>query len=724
MQQWQKRARVLVLVVAGGVAAAVFVTTRTREKAEPPKPIPREDPTAVVETSGAFLIQIKGARENFSIEAKKHLSYADGSSKLQGVKITSVRQGKTFVVTGDEAKVNADQSQIEVTGNVQLSATDGLEVTADSSTYNRGEGVVRAPGPITFKRGRLSGKGVDFSYDENRDLIGLSRETAIRIAPDNKGSDGADITAGSSLLARKEKFISLERAVHIVRPNQVIDADRGVADLTQDEQHLTGLELQGNARIAIPKAAAGELSAMSADVIDLTYAENSELIEKATLSNGASLRLAGEKGSPERELSAATIDLGLAADGATVTSLTARDNVDLKLPAPKGQASKGVRANSLVATGKSGAGLTSAVFTDNVEYRETGGTPPVQRVVTSRTLDTDLDGGLGAIREARFSGGVGFRDDSTQATAASMQYHVASGRVELRGNLKGAPPRVSNDEIVVDATTIDMDLDGPKLKATAGTEPVRTVMKPAKPGAKGTVMKTPRLMQQDQEVQGWSKELVYDGGKESKAEFTGAVRLQQKEMFIKADKVFLDGSTGNLIAEGTISSAFLVQDMNPDKKVRETTLANGFGKEMFYDEATRKVTYKSAARLDGPQGKLTARAIDLHLGMNGQDVERLEATGDVVLEEPDRITKGNHLNYRSEGQEYRMSGTKDKLVQMISRTDNDCQENTGNILTFSRATDSLRIDGQESSRTQSKDISCATAGLPPVKLDPGAAAPR
>lgn len=728
MLAWQKRARLLMLVIVAGVATTVFVTTRRREPPAAPKPAPREDPAAVAETSGAVIVEVRGARENFKIKAKKALSYPDGSSRLMEVEIESVRQGKTFVVKGDEARLGADKSHVEVTGNVHLSASDGLVVTAGSATHTQDEGIVRAPGPVAFKRGRLSGKGVDFSYDEKRDLIGLSDQAAITIAPDEKGANSADITAGSALLARKDKFIAFERAVHIVRPNQVIDADRALADLAADEEHLTGLDLQGNARITILSAAPGELTAMGGDVIDLTYADNSDLIQRARLSSAASLRIAGETGAPERTLAAQAIDIGVAPDGVTVTSLTARDNVALDLPAPKaalgrqGQPSKAIRADSLVATGKPVGGLTSAVFTDRVQYRETGGVPPVQRVVTSRTLETALNGGLGEIRSAHFAGDVAFKDGSTQARAANVRYHVASGKIELTGNVAKAPPRVKTDEIEVNAGYIEMTLDGPVVNAF---ESVRAVINPARPGPKSAdATKMPSLMQQDRPVNSTSDELIHSG--ESRSQFSGNAQLWQgDDTRIRADEITVSGKTGNLSASGSVESRFRVQSTNATTNQKDTTAARGHGQTMTYDEASRVITYNGAARLVGPQGDLTAKQIVLHLGENGQDIERLEASGDVTLKETDRITKGNDLNYVAKSQEYRVSGTRDKLVQMISRTDEGCKENTGDVLTFSKTTDALRIEGRETSRTESKNVGCAASGLPPrIKLDPGAPAPR
>ena len=92
-------------------------------------------------------------------------------------------RAKTYVAPGRRSRGGENQTDLDMKGNVRMRSSDGLEVTADSATYGQSEGIVRAPGPVAFKRGRMSGSGVDFSYDENRDLIGLSNDAKVKIAP-------------------------------------------------------------------------------------------------------------------------------------------------------------------------------------------------------------------------------------------------------------------------------------------------------------------------------------------------------------------------------------------------------------------------------------------------------------------------------------------------------------------------------------------------------------
>ncbi len=710
---WQKRVRLLLLVIVLGVGAAVFVTMRPREAPPPQAAVPRVDPAAVMESSGAFSVQVKGERETVTIRADKQLSYPDGSSRLLGVTVTSVRQGQTFVVTGEEARIGENQTNLDIKGHVRMRSSDGLDVSADSATYAQTEGIVRAPGPVTFKRGRMSGSGVDFSYDETNDLLALTDQSKVQIAGDKKGSQPIDITSGSAVLARRDQFVSFERAVHIVHGSQVINAESALGNLTESQEHLSGLELQGSARIETPNARPGELKLMAGDVINLTYYENSDLLQSAVVSGSSSLRIAGDQGAPERVLHAGNLEIGMAPDGTTVTSLTGRDSVVLDLPGAKGQPSKSVNSNALVASGAPGKGLTAASFTEGVEYRETGGTPPIKRTVTSRTLDTALNGSLGDIREAEFIGSVRLRDENggTAANAENMRYHVTTGQVELSGASAAGVPHVVNDQIVVDAARVEMTIEGSKMKATGGlTTPVRTVMQPVKAGATDG-RRTPGIMQPDRPINGVSAELMYTGGAASSAEFIGAAQLWQEAAKgeitrVKADKIAVDSKTGNLNALGSAISTMVVQDVNPTTKVRETSRSTGQGQEMIYEDALRKITYKTKATLIGPQGDLRGETIVLTLGANGQDIERLEAMDGVILKEVDRETRGDHLTYVASTSEYNMTG-KGKLVRMRRTTAEGCRLTEASLLTFSRSTDTLTVVGGDQTRTQtSSDTAC------------------
>jgi lipopolysaccharide export system protein LptA len=694
VQTWQRNARLSVVVVAVVVSAAVYLTGRRREPPPTPPSIARLDPAAVIESSGAFVRDVKGEKERFRVEAGQQLTYADGRTKLMHVKISVDRSGKTFVIVGNEAEVGDNQSSVVLKGQVHLTGSDGLTMNAEGASYSEGEGIVRAPGPVTFSRGTMTGKGVDFTYDRDRDTIGLADQTFITVAPDKKDTAGADIRAGAALLARKDGFMSFEREVHIIRGDQIIDAARAVADLTKDEKHITALDVNGAARIENAKATSGGVRTMAASNIKLAYAENTELVQRAVLAGGSTVKIAGEGDAAlDKTLGADSLEIGLGPDGSTVTSLTARDKVSLDLPAPSAQASKRIRSESLAASGDDKKGLTAAVFTDAVEYREFGGTPVVERLIRSRSLDAVLKNGFAEISDARFTGNVQFADGDMHAAAGDVRYKVGVGSVDLTGKLGNALPHVSNNQIIIDSGHIEMVLEGPKLTATEG--PVRAVLRAAKPGTGKDATRMPGLMQQDRDVNGSSDTLVYDGAHGSLAEFTGNARLFQGETLIQGQKVAIEGRTGNLRADGAVRSTVFVNDIDPDTNKPKPTLSAASGGAMQYDEATRRMSYETAAHMVSPQGDITAGKIDITFAPDSQDVKTLDAAGTVTLKENGRVTTGDKLLYVAEGEAYTMSG---KLVRMLEA---NCRESTGTRLAFDKSTDNLRIEGNDDSRTKS-----------------------
>jgi len=261
-----------------------------------------------------------------------------------------------------------------------------------------------------------------------------------------------------------------------------------------------------------------------------------------------------------------------------------------------------------------------------------------------------------------------------------------------------------------------MNVEGSKMKAYGESRRVQSIMFPAKPGAQGAP-RTPGLMKQDQPVNSVSRELVYSGGENSSIELTGTVMLVQgekSETQIKGDKVSIDGKTGNLLAQGSVISQMLVQDVNPTTKVKETTRSTGYGQQMQYEDALRKVTYTTKAHLVGPQGDLTGETIILTLGTNGQDIEQLEASGNVKMTESDRITIGDELTYVAAKEEYHVVG-KGRLVRMFKRAeDGACQRSDGNVLTFSRGADTLKLSGRDDSRSQTAEDKAADTSCPPL----------
>src|SRR6185436_13402268 len=261
---------------------------------------------------------------------------------------------------------------------------------------------------VEFARGRTSGNGNGMTWDKTLDVLTILDQAVVHVAPDAKGASAAEITAGSAAFARREKYIRFERQVRIQRGTQIIEADAAVAYLTDNEDHLETLDLKDHARITSSTTSPGALQALSGRDMNLKYGADGEVLEHALITSEALIQLAGEAGKPGRQIAANVIDIALAPDGSTPVDLAGRDNVMLTFPPEPGPSGRTIRATSLDAKGEPGGGLTRAVFTGNVQYRERGGS--VDRSATAQTLDAALKPGLGAIEQANFSHAVRFEE--------------------------------------------------------------------------------------------------------------------------------------------------------------------------------------------------------------------------------------------------------------------------------------------------------------------------
>jgi LPS export ABC transporter protein LptC/lipopolysaccharide transport protein LptA len=695
MTRWQRRSRLFIAVF--GVAFAVFVAREFKHRVLPtPSPVVRSDPGAVVEITSGTLQQFTGSREDVNVKANKQLTYEDGSSKLQGVTITfAERNGdRTFTVTGKEGALGKDQAAMVLDGDVRLAGSDGMTVHTEHATYANGDGTVRAPGPIEFTSGRMRGSGVGMTWESARDVLVVLDQAIVRIASDDKGAGATDVASGDATFARRDKYIRFERGVTIQRSGQNITSATAVAYLTPDGNHIDTVELRGNSRITMPTAAAGGLQGLTSADMNLKYNIDAQSLEHAVMTGDAVVQLAGEPGKPGRQIAAKTLDITLAPDGTTPTALLGREGVQLTFPPEAGVPGRTIKALSLDAKGEPGRGLTRAQFTGSVQYREQGG--DVDRAATSASLDLGLKPGMSSIEDARFLHNVRFEEGAMAAVAAGARYDLEKGTLALSGSEPGAlVPHVVNQQIVVDASTVDVTLAGPKVKAVGNVKSeLRPASKSAKPGDPANNVKMPSMLKQDQAVIVVADTLDYDGTT-STGTYTGMARLFQGDTSIKGETIVIDNKAGNLMASGGVTTTTVLEETNKDKqKQRSQSIANA--KDLKYDDDTRRMTYTGDAHMSGPDGDMTATRIELYLKPSGDELDRAEAYENLTLREQNRETKGARMTYTTADEKYIVTGAPVKIVD-------ECQRETiGRTLTFIKATDTIVIDGNAQIRTQTK----------------------
>jgi lipopolysaccharide transport protein LptA len=717
--RWQKKARLAIAAFIVVFAAIVFVRLRHPSPPAPSQDASAPDPEPLVHTLGrneAHRFTLSG--KPISIVSLDQKTYADGRNVLLQVTVTFPdRDGRPVTVTADELEGAAPKqgSSVPATAqlrkHVKLTTSDGLTVTADEASYDAAEEFFKVPGPVTFARGRLSGKGIGATYDQKRDVLWLQEQAQISVAPDETGGGRIEASAGTAGLARAEHYVRMSKAAHIVSDARTIDADDVTATLTPDDQRVQVMQLRGNSRIVGQGA---NSQSMSAKDIDLTYAADGRTLQHALLMEQAVAKLAGDAKTPGREISARTIELGMAPDGTTLTQLNATDKVTVELPAQGDLPAKTIHASSLAASGQGDAGLQTATFEGPIDFREVraarGSQAAIDRHATARRLIVHTKPGFGDVEQAEFLGNVKFVEGGGMtAEAPRALYQVDRNRVDLSPSPTepGPTPTVTDGQMTVNAKAIEMSMETRSLKADTD---VRSNLqrKPANgrgdtSGRSNSDSRLPSMLKPDQNVTITSNRMEYDGSA-SRARYMGAARLTQGSTEIRADTIDLDEKTGNLTARVKVRTTMMLEDVDPKTKQRSLTQTVGTGETFVYDDAKRLATYTSSAtvraHLVGPQGDLTGDRIDLYLKEGGNELERLEADGNAVAVETNRTAVGAHLTYTAADDTYVMIGTP---VEVVQKQTSSCKKTQAATVRFQRAVDNITTEGKPVTTT---NIAC------------------
>ena len=693
--RWQRPVRLLlglfVLVFAVGVYLSI---DKRRPKPDVPARL-REDPNAVVESTKGQSILHRGSKQDVRIDYQRLATYATGRMVFYGARVAVLeRAGRNFEVAAKEAEVAENQSQIDLRGEVVMKTSDGLTVKTDKAVYTESDQVVRAPGPVSFTRDRMTGSSVGASYDQARDVLWLLDQARITTAPDANGQGGSTVTAGAAGYARRDRYLRFERGVQLARGPQAVRADGALAHLAADADQLEMLELRGNARVAGVGQGANGLEAMEARDMNLDYGPDGQLLESAVLVGNAVVQLASGDGKPGQRLSAQSIEITLGPDGQTAQALAAQDGVQLDLPASGESAARRIRSGSLDARGEPGTtGLRHARFADKVEFRETiaatKAAPASERVVRASLLEARLQSGLASIDEANFTGEVTIQDGNRTASAPTMVYAVGKGAIALT-TPEGQDrvfARVNDERVNIEARKIDWATNGGEMLADGR---VKSVLKgQSGEAAKDGQVKRPAMLSGDQPVNVTAGRMTYTSTT-GRAEYTGDSQLWQGQTSIKANAIALDEKSGNLTASGNVRSVMRMGSTEPSRAGTNGVAGSSPGPQpgrsapgrtgadtiataadLVYDDASRRATYTTDARLAGTEGDLRAARIEVYFDQTGKGLERLEAYDTITLKSPARPgvgarnATGARLTYFAAEERYVLSGPRAHVVEQI-----------------------------------------------------------
>ena len=704
-----------------GFGTVVFLGVRERVEPVAARVIDRADPEAVIESTGAALVQTAGGQQNFAVEATRQLTYSDGSVRfVDGVtlRVSGQVDRDSFVMTGTDASVNDAETDVTVSGDVRLAVSDGLGVQTEAAAYTTDRGVITMPGPTTLTRVGLEASGRSAVYDRNRAVVDL-RDAAQVLLTGEGARAAVHIRSARATLAHADGYMHFDGETEVWTGPLTLESEETTAHFGDGETSLERLELRGNARIRSTEPAAGGLREMRAGEMTLEFEETERVLERAMLTGASAIELVGSDGGRGALISGATMDVTMAAAG-DVTAFVARDGVRLDLPATSEGARQEIRAVTLTGSGAPDTGLTTVRFDRDVEYREgRGGAAGAWRVIRAERLEASVGQGLGALVEARFLGDVRFEDDTRQAAAGEAVYDVTGGVVTLgSGGDAGRAPRLTNATTTIEASRIVVTLDGSAIEASDG---VKSVVTPGGDDTTGPVAETmPALLDADQQVFVSAEALHHDGGA-GQATYTGQARLWQGAISFQGNTLTVDDQTGSLTATGNVRTTIPLVRLNQMTQRSAVSLTRAEADTFVYDDTTHTAVYGTEALLRSEYGDLKADTITVFLETDGRTLDRLEATGSVKLRLADRWATGERLVYYEAEGRYEMEGAPVEIVEEVEQEATattslprpttapqppSCRSTKGRALTFYRSTQAVAVDGRQELRTQTNSGAC------------------
>lgn len=162
-----KFAILISIVLIGGIVLVSFRVNlqerkRAAEKREEIHKISTEG--ADVRLEKIRFVEDKHGQKTWELEANSVQQYQDQNIiMLEAVKVTYyTKDGRVFILSGDQGKVYQDSKNLELVGNVVLTSSDGYRLKTHSISYQHLGKKVSSPDPVEMEgeQIRLVGKGM------------------------------------------------------------------------------------------------------------------------------------------------------------------------------------------------------------------------------------------------------------------------------------------------------------------------------------------------------------------------------------------------------------------------------------------------------------------------------------------------------------------------------------------------------------------------------------
>jgi LPS export ABC transporter protein LptC/lipopolysaccharide transport protein LptA len=524
-----------------------------------------------------------------------------------------------------------------------------------------------------------------------------------------------------------------------------------------DGEKLQRAVLIGDAVVQMANAQGGPGQKLVGQTQDVELGADGNTLLGLQARERVQLDLPGDPNTPARQIRSAALDAGADAGQTAISRARFSDHVEFretKAATPTAPAvERTVRAPMLDAKVQAGLSqIDEALFSGGVTIKD--GTRDASGPTMAYNVAKGQFGFSGPVVAGRPL--IHVSDERIIIDAQKIDWTVDGKNMVADGDVKsvlkaqkpaaapGAPASTAGAVAGAAAAGKPAPVAQAPAPAAPGQGAAAAAAKPGAPApaaaaaaaaAGGGDFKQPGILASDQPTNVTAKHLVYDSDT-GHADYTGDSWLWQAETSIKGESITVDQKTGNLSASGTVRSTMRLEntedkDKDPakdkdkdakgkapakdakgkagaaasdDPNAKKGTLTVATASELLYEDNLHRATYTTDAHVVGEQGDLKGDKVELYLDESGKGLQRLEAYTKVLFNTKTqegymRRGTSTRLTYFATDGRYVMAGAPAHVQQQLPQ---ECRETTGQTLTFFKPADSVTVDGNAETRTQSK----------------------
>ena len=693
---------------------------------------PNNIPSGVEKSATGFnLSKSEGGKTLFTIHAASVQQYKEGGrASLHDVSITVFgrNQDRSDQIYGSDfaydpvAKVVSAEGEVRIdleaisastapAGQSPAAETKNLiHVRTSGLTFNENTGIAQTKAAIEFRVPEGNGSAVGATYDSHGGVLTL--KSAVRLTSTDPRK--ATITGQSAIITKNPSRI-LMLSARVEELQHVISADK-VTVFLNDDNNIERVVGSGNLHAVSTGAKAFEVNAAEGE-LEMAGANQAR---SGILSGGVTF---ASKGDSPAEGKAGKILLTFGAAN-RLAKARAEDSVQLKQgPAGKSQELRAVALDLSVKDGRrlekavtSGgpaeivreqapgkttisAGHFETTFNDQNRPLYLYGTPDAKivdtvpgkpdRILTSRELTAKFND-KGEIVSADQTGDFRYQEGTQTASAERAKYAAADETILLSGS-----PRV------VDATqgitlTADSILLNRKTRNAFAQDNVKTTFSKmsAQPG--GAML-------------GSADPIHVTGSTATMNSVTGVARYSKARLWqgpniVEAPSISFDRTKRSLQAQGgqggRVASVFVQKDKNG-----KLTPVNVTSDTLSYVDAERRAVFSGNVMVRAQDTTITSATVQVILlpknsqteNQSASQLERIEAQGDIKIEQGGRKATGNKLVYTAAEEKMVLTGSPDKLPSIF---DAERGQISGDSLTFFTHDGRVLVGRGETSKTE------------------------